>query len=122
MNRPTHSQARLRIAIVAALVAASAIPAPPAIAAASAADEYVLEFGNVGTTDNAPASSDGRDRGQTPAQQGIVGEADPPASPLASGIAMIGSAPASLLIGAMALLALVAAMVTRRRTAVGRRR
>ena len=123
MDRPTHSQARLRIAIVAALVAASAVAAPPALAAATATQEYVLEFPGVSGTDNAPvAAEDGRDRGRTEGQQGVVGEADPPTSPLASGIAMIGSAPAPLLIGSAAVLALVAATATRRRTAIGRRR
>jgi hypothetical protein len=123
MNRPTHSKARLRIAIVAALVAASAVAAPPALAAATATDEYVLEAPGVGGTDNVSVTTvDGRDRGRTEGQQGVVGEASPPDSPLASGIAMIGSAPAPLLIVAAALLAFVAAVVTRRRTAIGRRR
>ena len=66
MNRPTHSQARLSVAIVAALVAASAVAASPALAAATATEEYVLEFPGVGGTDNAPiAAEDGRDRGRT---------------------------------------------------------
>ena len=123
MNRPTHSQARLRIAIVAALVAASAVAAPPALAAATATDEYVLEAPGVGGTDNVSVSTvDGRDRGQTEGQQGIVGEADAPASPLASAVAMIGSASAPLLIGMAALLAIAAAVIIRHRTAIGRRR
>jgi hypothetical protein len=124
MDRPTHSQARLRIAIVAALVAASAVAAPPALAAATATDEYVLEVPGVGGTDNVSVTTeDGRDRGRAEGQEGVVGEAEPPASPLASAVAMIGSAPAPLLIGAAALLvALVAAAVTRRRSATGRRR
>jgi hypothetical protein len=123
MNRPTHSQARLRIAIVAALVAASAVAAPPALAAATATQEYVLDVANVGTTDNTSAAAeDGRDRGRAPAQQGIVGEAEPPASPLASGIAMIGSAPAPLLVGIAAALVLAVAMVTGRRTGPAPRR
>lgn len=123
MNRPTHWQARLSVAIVAALVAASAVTASPALAAATATDEYVLEVPGVGGTDNVSiAAEDGRDRGRTAPQQGVVGEADPPTSPLASGIAMIGSAPAPLLIGSAAVLALAAATATRRRTAIGRRR
>ena len=123
MDRPTHWQARLSVAIVAALVAASAVAASPALAAATATDEYVLEFPGVGVTDNASiAAEDGRDRGRTAPQQGVVGEADPPASPLASGIAMIGSAPAPLLIGLAAVLALAAAAVAGRRTGTGPRR
>jgi hypothetical protein len=122
MNRPTQPKARLRIAIVAALVAVSAVPAAPALAAATAADEYVLEYPGVGGTDNASISvEDGRDRGRTPAQEGVVGEAESPSSPLASGIAMIGSAPASLLIAVAAVLALAAAMARGRRTGTGPR-
>ena len=122
MNRPTHWQARLSVAIVAALVAASAVPASPALAAATAPTS---------TCSRSRASADRQrlDRSRGRPRPGADGAAagrrrrgGPPASPLASGIAMIGSAPAPLLIGLAAVLALAAAAVAGRRTGTGPRR
>jgi len=118
MNHPTGWNGRLALAIVAALVAA---PAPPALAAAPAGDEYVLDLPGSGQAEsngvNAAAGAGGRE------QRGVVGETDPPATPLAALGATAGSLPGSLLagLGALLALAIIAALGRRRTTPHGTR-
>ncbi len=118
MNHPTRWKGRLALAIVAALVAAPASPAP---AAAPAGDEYVLDLPGGGQTESTGVNtaSGAGDR----EQRGVVGEADPPATPLAALGATAGSMPAPLLVGLTALLvlAIIAALGRRRATSRGTR-
>lgn len=107
MDRPTHSKARLALAIVAALAALTAISVPSAVAAPPAGEEYVLELPGVRQTNNpAVAPEPTAIPGESRAQQGVVGESSPPQSPLAATASTLGSIPASLVAGLAALLAL----------------
>jgi hypothetical protein len=126
MDRPTHSVARLTTAIVAASAALAAMFAalvltPRALAEAPANDEYVLEIPGVrlspttsaGESATAPATA-----ASNAPRLGVVGETDPPSSPLDSMISTLGSVPGALLAGLAALVALaLAAPLTRPRTA-----
>jgi hypothetical protein len=111
MDRPTHSKARLTLAIVATLAALSALStliAPAALAGPPAGEEYQLEIPGVrqnpsNTPVEAAATSESSGDG---IQRGVVGEAAPPDTGLESVVAVLGSTPAALLFGLAALLAI----------------
>jgi hypothetical protein len=112
MIRPTLREAWLAIAIVAALTAAPAA----ATAAAPASDEYVLEIAGVRQTESGPvadATAPESARGDG-IQGGVVGEQDPPATPLAALGDALAGLPAVFVAGLLALAALAALIVTRR--------
>jgi hypothetical protein len=103
MSNPTR-KARLALAIVAALLA---LPTASASAAAPAGDEYVLEIPGVRQTDAGPvAAAEESGGGAGGVQRGVVGENDPPASPLSALGDAIAAVPASLSVAVAALLAL----------------
>ncbi len=110
MDRPTHSKARLTLAIVATLTGLSALStvvAPAALAEPPAGEEYQLEIPGVrqnpsNTPVEAAATSGSSGDGT---QRGVVGEAAPPDTGLESVVAALGSTPAALLFGLAALVA-----------------
>lgn len=125
MDRPTRRKARLALAIVAALVA---LPVPVAGAAAPADDEYVLEVPGATQADTGarqiptrPGDATGPTAAGSGIQRGVVGETDAQPTPLAAAADALAAIPASLLIGAVLLLAtvLVGAGVRRHRAPGG---
>ena len=113
MDRPTHPVARLMSAIVASLAALAslfgAVLAPAALAGAPANDEYVLEIPGIrqSPTDSVAQSATGAKSQVTGGpRQGVVGENDPPSSPLDSLLSTLGSVPAPLIVGLAALIAI----------------
>ena len=115
MNLPTRRKTRLAVAIVAALVAA---PAPAALAAAPAGDEYVLEIPGVRQTDAAVTQTAGSGAGGDGIQRGVVGEIDTPATPLGALADTLTATPASIVAWLLALLAAAALVAIGRRPVV----
>lgn len=114
MDRPTHREARLTAAIVAAVVALIAIFAVvlPAAAGADppADDEYVLELpGARPTSNDAHGTSATTDGGGGGVQLGVSGEDDPPESELDALVSTLGDGPGSVA-AALTLLAALCAL------------
>ena len=114
MNRPTGRNARLALAIVAALIF---LPVQAAQAADPAVDEYVLEPPGVSQSESSvnEAPADHGDRGNATGggssiQRGVVGETEAPPTPLAAAGDTLSATPSSLLIVGALLLAV--ALVT----------
>ena len=109
MSRPTGRNARLALAIVAALIT---LQAQAAQAADPADDEYVLKLPGVTQSESSvsePPAHHG-DRGNATGggssiQRGVVGETEAPPTPLAAAGDTLSAIPASLLIGGALLLA-----------------
>ncbi len=119
MNLPTRPKTRLTVAIVAALVVA---PAPAALAAAPAGDEYVLEIPGVRQADAAVTTTAGSGSGGDGIQRGVVGETDTPATPLGALGDTLTATPASIVAWLLALLAAAALVaIVRRPVARGSR-
>jgi hypothetical protein len=115
MDRPTHSQARLKKAIVAALAAllsvltAAAALAPAAFANAPADDEYVLQLhGTSSSSNDSPtvSATQGGTGSSGDPRLGVVGENGSPGSQLESLVSALGAVPGPLVAGLAALLAL----------------
>lgn len=111
------------LAIVASLAAA---PATANADAPAAGDEYVLELPGVRQTEGSAVGGGGEGIGPVPRtdsrQLGVVGETDPPASPLAASVEAASAIPASLLTGFAALLAVAIAAAALRRPVARRLR
>ena len=120
MNLPTRPKTRLTVAIVAALVVA---PAPAALAATPAGDEYVLENPGVHQIETGPVTTTaGSGSGGDGIQRGVVGETDTPATPLGALGDTLTATPASIVAWLLALLAAAALVaIVRRPVARGSR-
>lgn len=115
MISPTQKKAWLALAIVATLTSAT-IPAA-ASAAATASDEYVLEIPGFRETSNGltAGSTSPRDRSGDGIQRGVVGEQDPPATPLATLGDALSTFPSVYATGLLTLAAFAVISVFRRR-------
>lgn len=115
MELPSRRTAGLVLAIVASLAAA---PAEVNADAPAAGDEYVLELPGVRQTEGSAVGGGGEGIGpvsRTDSRQlGVVGEVDPPASPLAASAEAASAIPTSLLTGFAALLVVALAATLRR--------
>jgi hypothetical protein len=111
MEHPTRRKAGLALAIVATL---AATPTAATAAAPSAGDEYVLEIPGVRQAESLGVASTGAPDREPREQLGVVGETEPPESPLASLGDAVAAIPASLLAGLAALLALTLVALPRR--------
>ena len=111
---PTRRKAWLAIAIVAAL---TAVPAT-ASAAATASDEYVLEIPGFRQANNglaAGSAATANDAGDD-IQRGVVGEQDPPPTPLATLGDAVSSFPGAFAAGLLALAAIALLSISSRRS------